>query len=195
MNRWEIINKNDGTKHIQVLLKPNRKLRLNDKEFHVLLDEEDFDKIKKYNWRVSIVAGKFTAITYIGDKPVIITKLMWPHLKKIHRVNKNSLDNRRSNIKHFINLNKKTKPVYINQPTLIEKKTEETKMLVVNESTYNAVKKIGKQHDITVDKAICLLLDDYKKEEKEPVICDCSGCNYQQPPNILQKLRKLVGLS
>jgi len=97
MNRFE--KKDD---YIEILLAPNRSQKLV-KNYFLKLSEVDFNRIKNYNWRIFKQGGRLTAMAYDGTKRRFINKVLFPDLKRIHRLNDDELDFRRENIKHFVN--------------------------------------------------------------------------------------------
>lgn len=196
MNR--VIRK-DG--YCKLLLLRNKKQNLNE-DYYVLVSSEDYNKIKQYDWRVYKIGGRLTAATYVGRDFTIITKLLFPALKRVHRVNNDSLDNRRFNIKHFNNEKviisfKKEK-----QESLSVK--EETKMIAVTRSNYEAIKKLTenkglKDHNTTVS-VLLESHDHYKKlirndQEACVEIEDHNNCSCDCNTSLWDKLKAKLGIA
>jgi hypothetical protein len=74
-------------------------------DFKVLIDDEDYDKIKDYTWRVSKDGNTFYALTHIRINgkftSVPIHRLIMNAHKgqEVDHINNNGLDNRRSNLR------------------------------------------------------------------------------------------------
>lgn len=146
MNRVE---RKDG--YCEILLRRNPKQGLIDKEY-ALVSAEDYNKIKKYDWKVYKIGGRLVAATMIGREFTQINKLLYPDLKRLHRVNNNSLDYRKFNIKHFRNEktvnNQKKLPV------------EKNMLVSLKTSTYNSLEKFKNDNDLEdQDTAINQLLN------------------------------------
>lgn len=180
--------KNDMGKEVyrEVLLEPNKKQGLTKERFYTLVSEEDYDNIKNFNWKIAMISGNLTAVAFTNGNFRTITSVMWPNLKRVHRVNDNTLDNRRSNVKFWINKKKAEKQkTNVGQDTLEtnekEEKSRETKMLVVTEDNYFAVKKIAKDEGLgSVDKAVTVLLESHK-HYKELIKHDKSSVEVEEP--------------
>jgi len=75
---------------------------------HAIVDDEDFDKVKKYKYNCVVIANSFYARRYIRDKET--GKMTWIFIAEdiigkprkgleINFVNKNPLDNRKENLR------------------------------------------------------------------------------------------------
>ncbi len=131
------VERKDG--YCELLLLKNRKQKLIDKEY-AKVSAEDYNKIKKYDWRVYKLGGKLVAATFIGRDFTTINKVLYPDLKRLHRCNNDSLDYRRFNIKHFRN-----EKAVKNQEKLT---VEENKLVSVSASTYDSLEKFKKDNDL-----------------------------------------------
>lgn len=183
MNRVE---RKDG--YCKLLLLPNQKQNLTDK-YYAKVSAEDYNKIKKYDWRVYKLGGRLVAATYIGRDFTQINKLLFPDLKRLHRVNDDTLDYRIFNIKHFrnekINETIKKEP---EQETI--KIKEETKMIAVTRTNYDLLENIKAEKGLEdQDQTISYLIDikeSYEdlwkptvkavdREEHNTGSCDCNN--------------------
>lgn len=87
------------------------RIRINSPKYgikYVIIDDNDYDKIKGYTWRVNFVRGKFYALTTVcrtGKKPLtikmhrLILNLHNKPTPHIDHKNENGLDNRRRNMR------------------------------------------------------------------------------------------------
>jgi hypothetical protein len=125
--------------YCKLLLLPNKGRGLTD-EYYCLVSSEDYPKVKKYDWRVYKIGSRLQAATYVGRDFTIITKLLFPNIKRIHRINNDSLDNRRFNIKHFNN-ETVSKTIKKEKQESLEVK-EETMMIDITQSNYGILESI-----------------------------------------------------
>lgn len=62
----------------------------------VLIDDEDYDKIKDYKWCVVKESNRFYSMTKIKNKSVKMHRLIMDYPKMVDHINGNGLDNRKS---------------------------------------------------------------------------------------------------
>lgn len=136
--------------HVEILLKPPKEY-VGNEELWALVDRNDFKKIVNYYWNAEYQNGLIVAVTRIKGEMVLMTEILFPKLKRLHRVNRQaSLDNRRSNIKACVNLKKQNKTI---KPTnkAQSKLPKSIDKISVNSLVYdkfsNAKKELGFQSD------------------------------------------------
>lgn len=177
MNR--IIRK-DG--YCKLLLMPNKQQGLTE-EYYVLVSSEDYPKVKHHDWRVYKQGNKLVAATRIGREFVLITQKLFPELKRVHRINDNSLDNRRFNIKHFRNMKNNN---IVNQDkeqnSSLDPKKEENKILfkeiLLDTMVYNDLERI--RNELGYNSPNATIHDLIKKHDRmnEPVeAVSCEDCS------------------
>lgn len=135
------------TNHCEIPLYPNKKQGIKGK--YALISKEDKSKVKPFEWKVFNYGGRLTARTYYKDKWVDIREILYPNLKRLHRINDDSLDFRRENLKR-------------NNPNNVEK-IETNSTFEFNPKFHN---KLGNYKIVSdKDKTIVLSQENYEKIE------------------------------
>ncbi len=137
--------------HVEILLKPPKEYG-GSEELWALVDRNDFKKIVNYYWKAEYQNGLIVAVTRIKGEMVLMTEILFPKLKRLHRVNRvASLDNRRSNIKACVNLKNRNKNSKISKNKAQSKLPKALSKISVNSLVYdkfsNAKKELGFQSD------------------------------------------------
>lgn len=75
-----------------------------DKDLVCLIDKEDYDRIKEYNWRVVKIGESYYVFKKNGRKSIFLHRFLlgiWQSENriKVDHINKNGLDNRKENLR------------------------------------------------------------------------------------------------